>query len=169
MDRQGLYRIRFKNQEKKRQEIWRRLCWSFFQRFIRNTDRVIDIGAGYCEFINNIQCQEKYALEINPRIKEFAHPEVKVVIGNATHLSSLPEEYFDKVFMSNFFRTPSLKEKTSLDYSGGLSQTKKKRPSSHSCAKHVLRQRALLGLFGPSYSLASPSPHRDYGSIRITA
>ena len=26
---------------------------------------VLDIGAGYCEFINNIQCAQKYAIDLN--------------------------------------------------------------------------------------------------------
>ncbi|HOJ40749.1 MAG TPA: hypothetical protein PKX93_05440 [bacterium] len=54
MNLKELYWRRFAGRQENRQKIWARLCQDFFQRFIRESDRVLDVGAGYCEFINNI-------------------------------------------------------------------------------------------------------------------
>ena len=48
-----LYKKRFEGELYKKNEIWKVLCSSFFQKYITEKDLVVDIGAGYCEFINN--------------------------------------------------------------------------------------------------------------------
>lgn len=59
MDLQELYKIRFdtvvdsKTLEKKN-AIWKVLCDMFFTHYVPNGATIVDIGAGYCEFINNI-------------------------------------------------------------------------------------------------------------------
>ena len=64
------YRNRFKNIEdndrsndltEKRNKIWKILCKHFFQKMINRKDTLMDIGAGYCEFINNINI-DKYVV-----------------------------------------------------------------------------------------------------------
>lgn len=63
---------------------------------------VLDIGAGYCEFINNIQCAQKYAIDLNEETPNFAHSDVKVFNCFSTDLSFLSDDSIDMVFMSNF-------------------------------------------------------------------
>ena len=67
MNVQKIYSERFSDQDLiHKQKIWQLLCKHFFQRYVRDSDTVLDIAAGYCEFINNIKCARKIALDINP-------------------------------------------------------------------------------------------------------
>ena len=72
-----LYKQRFnKNELHRKNAIWKILCKNFFQKYISKNSSVLDIGAGYCEFINNIQCciSEKSiskTYEIIEKINEF--------------------------------------------------------------------------------------------------
>jgi SAM-dependent methyltransferase len=103
MQLEKLYRHRFEEAElPAKLALWQVLCSDFFQRFVQANDTVVDIGAGYCEFINNIQAREKIAVDLNPRVREFAGPGVRVINESCTALASLPDASADVVFMSNF-------------------------------------------------------------------
>ena len=103
MELEKLYRHRFEEDELPRKlAIWRVLCDDFFSRYVMRTDTVIDVGAGYCEFINNISCAKRIAVDLNPRVREFAAPDVEVRNEDCTNLVSIPDETADVVFMSNF-------------------------------------------------------------------
>lgn len=99
-----LYRNRFGDTERlQKNKIWSVLCSVFFQRYIAADSIVLDIGAGYCEFINNIKCKEKYAVDLNEEVAEFADPDVKVFKSPSTNLYFLSDNTVDTVFVSNFF------------------------------------------------------------------
>lgn len=109
----GLYRNRFSKEEiQKKQRIWGVLCRSFFQKYVNTDDAVLDIGAGMGEFINNIKCKEKYAVDLNEDAVNFLNPEVKFFNRPANHLSFLSDKTVDVVFMSNF--SEHLKTKESI-------------------------------------------------------
>lgn len=100
---ESLYRHRFPEEElKNKQAIWQVLCRQFFSRFVTPTDTVVDIGAGYCEFINNITAARKIAVDLNPEVSRFAKPGVQVLNESCTEISNLPAGTADVVFMSNF-------------------------------------------------------------------
>ena len=114
-----LYANRFSEEKalKEKNKIWQVLCQHFFQKYIpnSNTARVADVAAGYCEFINNIEADEKYAVDLNPDTGKFANNDVKVVQGTAADLllavgNGSGEGYFDIVFMSNFLEHLENKE-----------------------------------------------------------
>ena len=99
-----LYQVRFSAAEvARKRRVWAILCDDFFSRFVNPTDRVLEIAAGYCEFINLIRCAEKYAYDANPDTAGYAAKDVKVVVGDCRDMSMLPAEHFDIVFASNFF------------------------------------------------------------------
>lgn len=103
MELEKLYRHRFEEAELPRKlAIWKVLCSDYFSRYVNSQDTVIDVGAGYCEFINNIACARRIAVDLNPRVREFAHPAVEVKNESCTNLVSIPDESADVVFMSNF-------------------------------------------------------------------
>ena len=79
------------------------LCHYFFQRYIRDGDTVLDIGAGYCEFINHIVCRRRIALDISEEVRAHAAPGVEIVQGSSMDLSALVEQGVDVAFVSNFF------------------------------------------------------------------
>lgn len=111
MDLPGLYAFRFNLEEKERKDrVWRVLCESFFQRYIGAADTVLDIGAGYCEFINHIVCRRRIALDLSEHVRIHAGPGVEVVQGTSTDLSALPNNAIDVAFASNFFEHLSSKQ-----------------------------------------------------------
>src|SRR4051812_25016171 len=64
-DLERLYRVRFDDTAEFRNRTWKVLTADLFQRFVRQTDAVLDLGCGYGEFINNIECGAKYAIDLN--------------------------------------------------------------------------------------------------------
>jgi predicted SAM-dependent methyltransferase len=63
---------------------------------------VVDIGAGYCEFINNIRCGLKYAVDLNEDTQKFANSDVSVFRLKSSNLVKFHDTSVDVVFMSNF-------------------------------------------------------------------
>lgn len=53
---QRIYEIRFKGRLEYRNKVWRILIRDYFQKFVRSGDAVLDLGAGYGEFIKHIAC-----------------------------------------------------------------------------------------------------------------
>ena len=102
-DLERLYHQRFPEQDLlQKHEIWRVLCSDFFSRFVKPTDTVVDIGAGYCEFINNIACARRIAVDLNPDVSRFAAADVQVLNASCTAIDRLESNSVDVVFMSNF-------------------------------------------------------------------
>lgn len=103
MQLEKLYRHRFEEADlPAKRAIWKVLCDDFFPKYIHETDVVVDIGAGYCEFINQIKAGRRIAVDLNPRVAEFAAPGVEVRHESCTELGSIEAGSADIVFMSNF-------------------------------------------------------------------
>jgi len=66
--------------------VWR-MIFEYLQDFIPPTACVLDLGAGYCSFINTVHAAEKHALDIFPSFIQFANPEVHTHIGRCDDLS----------------------------------------------------------------------------------
>jgi SAM-dependent methyltransferase len=64
---------------------------------------VLDIGAGYCEFINRIRAGKKYALDLNPATREKAGRDVEVSLQDVAEPWPLASDSVDLAFSSNFF------------------------------------------------------------------
>src|SRR5204863_8077474 len=80
---------------------WKTLA-PFFARWVPENGSVLDLGAGYCEFINSVQAKVKYAMDLNPSIHDRAGPEIRVLSGDCTAPWPLPGGHLDTVFTSNF-------------------------------------------------------------------
>jgi SAM-dependent methyltransferase len=132
---QAVYGRRFTGNEQRRAEVWRTLTRHYFHRWIKSTDTVLDVGAGYCEFINNVSAAKKYALDSNPATADKAVPDVSVVFQEATRPWVVPSESVDVVFSSNFFEHLPAKQ----DLAHCLSE-----------AYRVLRPQGLLIALGPN-------------------
>jgi len=83
-------------------EVWRVLVSDFFQRFVRPEATIMDLGAGFCHFINAIKAARKIAFDANPEIRNHADPEVEVVISNDLTFPQIRDGELTHVFMSNF-------------------------------------------------------------------
>jgi ubiquinone/menaquinone biosynthesis C-methylase UbiE len=100
----SLYSNRFSPAEQRQKDqIWRVLCRDFFQRYVQPGDTVLDVGAGYCEFINHIVCAHKIALDLNEDTPRYAKPEVQVIQCYSNAMTPLSDSSVDVAFASNFF------------------------------------------------------------------
>jgi ubiquinone/menaquinone biosynthesis C-methylase UbiE len=79
---------------------WRVIC-RHLARYVPETARVLDLGAGYCSFVNAVRAGEKHALDANPGFVQFAAPGVHTHVGRCHALSAFPAAHFDVVFASN--------------------------------------------------------------------
>jgi SAM-dependent methyltransferase len=103
IDVESIYRNRFLGQLEFRKAMWKVLCHDFFQRYFPPECTVVEIGAGYCEFINSIRALNKIAVDINPEITKYAEPDIQVIQSTSTDLSGITPVSVDRVFTSNFF------------------------------------------------------------------
>ena len=103
-----LYDNRFDPQQKKAKLIlWKALIDNFLQKYVEKDADVLDIGGGYCEFINQIKANDKYLIDLNPDSKKFANSDVKVLNFNILDVQQQHQlelaKCFDTIFISNFF------------------------------------------------------------------
>jgi len=73
----------------------------YIQRYVPKDSVVLDLGAGYCNFINHIIAKEKHAADISNIIKKYADKDVICHIKNCVNLDDIPDKKFDIVFESN--------------------------------------------------------------------
>lgn len=93
-----LYSNRFSEKEiKVKQQLWKTLCREFFQNFISSEDTVVDMGAGFCEFVNSINAKKKIAID-RLSIVRFAEKDVKIL----KTAEEIEPNSINVVFMSNF-------------------------------------------------------------------
>lgn len=100
---EAIYKRRFTPDLVFRQKMWRVLCRRFFQRYVPDTSSVLEVGAGYCEFINSIRARQKIAVDLNPDTRAYADPDVRVISTTSTDLSAVDSGSVDVAFASNFF------------------------------------------------------------------
>jgi SAM-dependent methyltransferase len=100
----AIYRRRFDGDAlKQKNKVWKVICESFLQNYIAPTDAVLDMGAGTCEFINNIRCGRKYAADVNPDTRHHAAEGVVVLQPASSSSLELADASLDVVLASNFF------------------------------------------------------------------
>jgi len=102
VDEKKLYQQRFEDTDM-RNNMWKILCTNFFQKYIPEDCTIVEIAAGYCEFINNIKAKNKIAVDINEDVKMRASKEVQAFISLSTDLSKIENQSIDRIFISNFF------------------------------------------------------------------
>jgi SAM-dependent methyltransferase len=111
VDAPGLYEHRFDPAERaEKARIWEVLCRHFFQRYVARDAAVLDLGAGFCEFINHIECGRKYAVDMDEHVRQHAAADVEVHLGRSDDLSWLAPQSLDAVFASNFFEHMTSKD-----------------------------------------------------------
>jgi SAM-dependent methyltransferase len=99
---QRLYEERFSGQAEYRDNVWKILTADFFARWIPADSTVLDLGAGHCEFINNVTAKTKYALDLNPDAAKAASEDVELILHDCTKPWPVAPGSVDVVFTSNF-------------------------------------------------------------------
>jgi hypothetical protein len=87
----------------KRDVVWRTLWRYHFSRLVRPDDCVLDLGCGYCNFINQVVARRRIALDSWPDFPAHLKPGIEAVIACVTELDFLPDQGVDFAFASNLF------------------------------------------------------------------
>lgn len=85
---------------RERRGVWREIA-RYVARDIADVGLVVEIGAGYCDFINAFPARRKIALDLNPKMAEYADPDVEFRTGDAVDLAGIEDESVDLLFASN--------------------------------------------------------------------
>lgn len=83
-----------------RSVVWKEIV-RYLKKYINNKKTVLDLGAGYCDFINNVSAENKIAVDMSPDFAEYAGKDVKTIQSAATDLGVVEANSVDVVFSSN--------------------------------------------------------------------
>jgi len=108
-----IYELRFSGYEDYRTKVWQILVNNFFNKWIRSDFEILDLGCGYGEFINQVNCSTRYAMDLNPRTKDHLDKEIIFYEQDCSMPWELKPSSLDLVFTSNFFE--HLPNKSTLD------------------------------------------------------
>jgi len=96
------YQLRFGRIAAYRNAVWEILCADFFSRYIDANATVLDLGAGWGEFINNITAARKLAMDLNPETGSHVSEGVTFLHQDCSQEWHMEAETLDIVFTSNF-------------------------------------------------------------------
>jgi SAM-dependent methyltransferase len=87
----------------RRTVLWRALYRHFFASLIAPADCVLELGAGYCSFINQVVARRRIALDSWEGFLGQLEPGVEGRVADATDLAFLEPASVNFVFASNLF------------------------------------------------------------------
>jgi SAM-dependent methyltransferase len=97
-----------------RATVWKALSQHLAASVPANAE-VLEIGAGYCHWINNVRAARRVAVDTWPELPEFAAPGVRPVVLDIRHgLLSLGVSSFDVVLASNLLEHFSADEAAAI-------------------------------------------------------
>jgi hypothetical protein len=135
----------------RREVLWRTLWRAYFCHLIRADDTVLDLGAGYCHFINNVRSQRRLAVDKWPGFAAWAAPGVEARVGDIGDLAWLADGSVDFVLASNVFEHLSKDALSRL-----LPRLREK-----------LASRGRLCLIQPNYRYCSKEYFDDYTHVTV--
>ena len=83
--------------------LWKVLVESVFQKQIPANGVVLELGAGYGDFINSVKAGRRIAVDCWPDFKTHLAPGVEALVTDVTRLDAVPDNVVDYVFASNCF------------------------------------------------------------------
>ena len=87
----------------RRERVWSYLT-RWLQQFVRDGAAVLELGAGYCYFINGVAASRRVAVDLSPAMLDWKGAEVEGSVGDAPeYLRNAGREQFDFILASNFF------------------------------------------------------------------
>ena len=137
--------------DKRRAVLWKALWRRYFSRKIRPEDSVLELGCGYGDFINNVKCAHRTAVDLWPQFPGYLEAGVRPVISSVTDLSQIENNSVDYAFASNLFEHLTVAECETV-----LAQLKLK-----------LRAGGRLTLLQPNYRYCSTEYFDDYTHVTV--
>jgi SAM-dependent methyltransferase len=148
--KKGYHQTRFEF-DARRELLWATLCESYFQKQVRPDACVLELGAGYGHFINNIRCRRRIALDSWPGMFKYLAPGVEGITSSASDLSGVEEASVDFAFASNLFE-----HLTQAQLAVTLEQLRSK-----------LRKAGTLNILQPNYRFAYREYFDDYTHVAV--
>lgn len=133
-----------------RSDVWRHLG-IYFQHWVAADASVLELGAGWCDFSNEISAARVVAMDLDDIVERKAGEHVEAVVGDCTDLSRFEENSFDVVFASNLLEHLERSQTNQL-VDGVL---------------RVLRPGGRLILMQPNFRLAPKRYFDDYTHVAI--
>ena len=135
----------------RRDGIWREVVQYIQKLYIEESDRVLDLGAGYCDFINHVVAKERHAVDIFTKLDKYAQDGVITHNHTCTDLSAFEADSMDVVFASNLFEHLTHEELLeTLDH-----------------IRRVLRPKGRLILLQPNFKYCYKTYFDDYTHLQI--
>lgn len=89
-----------------RQNRVRKIVWDelekYFNSYYLERGALLEIGPGYCDFVNKADFRIKVAVDISPELTKWASNEVITIVGQVSTDYNLDYK-FDTIVCSNFF------------------------------------------------------------------
>jgi len=86
-----------------RERLWAHLT-PYLARYVPASAAVLELGAGYCYFINNVPAARRVAVDSSGDVLRWKLPSVEAHVMDAReYLRAADAEQFDFIFASNFF------------------------------------------------------------------
>ena len=145
MSKHEYFETRFRH-DPRREVLWRTLYRHYFSRLIAQTDCVLELGAGYGHFINQVVAKRTIALDAWGGFVEYLRPGIEARVGDVTDLSFIAAASIDFVFASNLFEHISQEQ-----FSSVLLQLKR-----------ALTEQGTLNILQPNYYYAYREYFDDY-------
>ena len=136
-------------QDERRAKTWRALWRHHFRHRITPDATVLDLGAGYGDFINSVKAARRIAIDLWPGVAQHVAPGVETIIGPVTDLSNVADSSIDYAFASNLFE-----HLTQADLIEVLAQLRRK-----------LRPHGQITMLQPNYRYAYREYFDDYTHV----
>jgi ubiquinone/menaquinone biosynthesis C-methylase UbiE len=131
--------------------LWETLVECVFQRDIGAGAVVLELGAGYGEFINAVKAKRRLAVDKWPGMIQHLDPGVEGLVTDITQLDAVADNSLDYVFSSNCFEHVS-----QCDLGSCLTQLRRK-----------MKPGAMLTIVQPNYKYCFREYFDDYTHVTV--
>lgn len=135
----------------RRSVLWKTLVASVFQKEIPADGVVLELGAGYGEFINAVNARRRVAVDQWAGMLQHLDPGVEGLVTSITQLDGVADGSVDYVFSSNCFEHVSQK-----DLQDCLAQLRRK-----------MKPGAMLTILQPNFKYCFREYFDDYTHVSI--
>jgi ubiquinone/menaquinone biosynthesis C-methylase UbiE len=135
----------------RRRVLWQTLVACEFQKQIPPDGTVLELGAGYGDFINAVKARRRIAVDVWPGMLQHLDSGVEGLVTSITQLDGVADNSVDYVFSSNCFEHVS-----QTDLVNCLSQLRRK-----------MKAGAMLTIVQPNFKYCAREYFEDYTHVSI--
>jgi ubiquinone/menaquinone biosynthesis C-methylase UbiE len=137
--------------DERRRVLWETLWEEVFSDYVEPGDTVVELGAGWCDFINAVRSERRVAVDLWDGISRVAAPGVECHVGPADDLGFLGDDSVDLILASNLLEHL---ERPAIAHLLGE-------------VRRVLRPGGRLILVQPNFRLCAPNYFDDYTHVSV--